>query len=127
MRALRRKIALEIGLIIPPVRTRDNVDLGPGEYAITVHGVEMGNGRAPSGHVLVIAEYLDNLPGPSTVEPVFGLPAKWLPVESRALAEAMLRTLRRPLPPDLLRQAAAPYTVGHSVTAHLEAFGLTGP
>ncbi len=93
VRALRRKIALEIGLIIPPVRTRDNVDLGPGEYAITVHGVEMGNGRAPAGHVLVIAENLDAIPGPTTVEPVFGLPAKWLSVESRALAEAMDATI----------------------------------
>ncbi|MEM9655824.1 MAG: flagellar biosynthesis protein FlhA, partial [Actinomycetota bacterium] len=93
VRALRRKIALEIGLIIPPVRTRDNVDLGPGEYAITVHGVEMGNGTAPVGHVLVIAEELDMLPGPATVEPVFGLPAKWLPVESRAIADAIGATI----------------------------------
>jgi len=93
VRALRRKIALEIGLIIPPVRTRDNVDLGPGEYAITVHGVEMGSGRAPAGHVLVIAERLEGLPGPMTMEPVFGLPAKWLAIESRALAEAMEATI----------------------------------
>ncbi|MEM9563395.1 MAG: flagellar biosynthesis protein FlhA [Actinomycetota bacterium] len=93
VRALRRKIALEIGLIIPPVRTRDNVDLGPGEYAITVHGVEMGHGRAPSGHILVITESLDALPGPTTVEPVFGLPAKWIPVESRGLAEALDATI----------------------------------
>ena len=93
VRALRRKIAMEIGLIIPPVRTRDNVDLGPGEYAITVHGVEMGNGTAPVGHVLVIAENLDPLPGPTTVEPVFGLPAKWLPVESRPMAEAINATI----------------------------------
>ena len=93
VRALRRKIAMEIGLIIPPVRTRDNVDLGPGEYAITVHGVEMAQGTAPAGHVLVIAENLDPLPGPSTVEPVFGLPAKWLPIESKAMAEAVNATI----------------------------------
>ncbi len=93
VRALRRKIALEIGLIIPPVRTRDNVDLGPGEYAITVHGVEMGNGTAPAGHVLVISEELDALPGPATLEPVFGLPAKWIPIESRAIAEATGATI----------------------------------
>ncbi|MCP3993194.1 MAG: FHIPEP family type III secretion protein [Actinomycetia bacterium] len=93
VRALRRKIAMEIGLIIPPVRTRDNVNLGPGEYAITVHGVEMAQGTAPAGHVLVIAENLDPLPGPSTVEPVFGLPAKWLPIESKAMAEAVNATI----------------------------------
>ena len=93
VRALRRKIALEIGLIIPPVRTRDNVDLGPGEYAITVHGVEMGRGTAPLGHLLVIAENLESLPGPATVEPVFGLPAKWLPLESKPMAEAINATI----------------------------------
>jgi flagellar biosynthesis protein FlhA len=93
VRALRRKIALEIGLIIPPVRTRDNVDLGSGEYVITVHGVIMGQGTAPAGHVLVIAEDLSPLPGPTTVEPVFGLPAKWLPIEKTAVAEALHATI----------------------------------
>ena len=93
VRALRRKIALEIGLIIPPVRTRDNVDLEPSEYAITVHGVEMGRGTAPAGHVLVITEDLSSLPGPATTEPVFGLPAKWLAIEMRPLAEALGATI----------------------------------
>ncbi|MEM8925089.1 MAG: flagellar biosynthesis protein FlhA [Actinomycetota bacterium] len=93
VRALRRKIAMEIGLIIPPVRTRDNVDLGPSEYSITVQGVEMANGTAPAGHVLVIADDLTGLPGPTTVEPVFGLPAKWIPVESRPMAEAVGATI----------------------------------
>ena len=87
VRALRRKLALELGLIIPAVHTRDNLDLLPGEYAIMVHGVEMARGRAPAGHVLVISDRLDQLPGAEETEPVFGLPAKWLPVEQRVLAE----------------------------------------
>ena len=87
VRALRRKLALELGLIIPAVHTRDNMDLLPGEYAIMVHGVEMARGRAPAGHVLVISDHLDRLPGAVETEPVFGLPAKWLPVEQRVLAE----------------------------------------
>ncbi len=93
VRALRRKLAMELGLIIPPVRTRDSLDLGPSEYAITVHGVEMGRGTAPPGHVLVIAEQLDRFPGEVTTEPVFGLPAKWIPVEHRAVAETYGATL----------------------------------
>jgi flagellar biosynthesis protein FlhA len=93
VRALRRKIALELGLIIPPVRTRDNVELAAGEYVITVHGVEMGRGRAPAGQVLVISDRLGELPGPETREPVFGLPAKWLPVEQRILAESTGATI----------------------------------
>ncbi len=89
VRALRRKIALEMGLIIPPVRTRDNIDLGSGDYLITMHGVEMARGNAPPGHVLVIADQLDRLPGIETVEPVFGLPAKWIRAEQRPLADAI--------------------------------------
>ena len=87
VRALRRKLALELGLIIPAVHTRDNLDLLPGEYTILVHGVEMARGRAPAGHVLVISDRLDELPGPIETEPVFGLPAKWLPIEQRVVAE----------------------------------------
>ncbi len=93
VRALRRKIAMEIGLIVPPIRTRDNIDLANGEYVITVHGVEMARGQAPAGHILVIADDLNRLPGEETVEPVFGLPAKWIPVERRPLAEAIGGTI----------------------------------
>jgi flagellar biosynthesis protein FlhA len=88
VRALRRKLALEMGLIIPAVHTRDNMDLLPGEYSIIVHGVEMARGRAPAGHVLVISDRLEELPGPIETEPVFGLPAKWIPIEQRMLAES---------------------------------------
>ncbi len=87
VRALRRKLALEMGLIIPAVHTRDNMDLLPGEYTIMLHGVEMAKGRAPAGHLLVISDRLDELPGPIETEPVFGLPAKWIPIEQRMLAE----------------------------------------
>ena len=87
VRALRRKLALELGLIIPAVHTRDNMELGSGEYAIMLHGVEMARGRAPAGHLLVISERLDELPGPIETEPVFGLPGKWIPIEQRVLAD----------------------------------------
>ncbi len=87
VKALRRKLALSLGLIIPAVHTRDNMDLLPGEYAIMMHGVEMGKGRAPAGHLLVISDRLDELPGPVETEPVFGLPAKWIPESQRFLAE----------------------------------------
>src|SRR5690606_1592204 len=44
VRALRRKLALELGFVLPPVRTRDNLDLPPGSYVIRLHGVEVGRG-----------------------------------------------------------------------------------
>ncbi|MBK8436436.1 MAG: flagellar biosynthesis protein FlhA [Austwickia sp.] len=91
VRALRRKLAQEIGIVVPLVRTRDNLDLPPRTYAIRVHGVEVARGEAPAGMVLAIGDELDTLPGMATREPVFGLDAKWVPAELRehiALATA---------------------------------------
>ncbi|HYO17512.1 MAG TPA: flagellar biosynthesis protein FlhA [Dermatophilaceae bacterium] len=91
VRALRRKLAQEIGIVVPLVRTRDNLDLPPRAYAIRVHGVEVARGEAPAGMVLAIGDDLDSLPGMATKEPVFGLDAKWVPAELRehiALANA---------------------------------------
>jgi GT2 family glycosyltransferase len=52
--ALRRKIATELGFVMPSIRTRDAADLPAGTYLIKVHGVEVGRGVAPVGRVLVI-------------------------------------------------------------------------
>jgi flagellar biosynthesis protein FlhA len=87
VKALRRKLALEIGVIIPPVRTRDNLELPQSVYTINIHGVEVGRGSAPNGFVLVIADDLSNYPGEEIREAVFGLPAKWVPAAMRAQAE----------------------------------------
>jgi flagellar biosynthesis protein FlhA len=93
VRALRRKLALELGMVIPLVRTRDNLDLPPHTYTIRVHGVEMGRGEAPPGTVLAIADDLTNLPGTPTTEPVFGLAARWVPIELRQQAELLGATV----------------------------------
>ena len=89
VKALRRKMAQELGVVIPPVRTRDNVELELGTYVIKVHGVAVAQGQAPAGQVLVITDDLDQLPGVEVREPVFGLPAKWVPVEQRGVAETL--------------------------------------
>jgi flagellar biosynthesis protein FlhA len=88
VRALRRKLALELGVVIPLVRTRDNLELPASTYAIRVHGVDVGRGEAPPGHVLVLGDDSTSaLPGIQTREPVFGLPATWVPIEFRHQAE----------------------------------------
>jgi flagellar biosynthesis protein FlhA len=87
VRALRRKLALELGIVIPLVRTRDNLELPANTYAIKLHGVELGRGEAPPGHVLVLGDDNDSMPGIPTREPVFGLPATWVPAEFRHQAE----------------------------------------
>ncbi|WP_435768388.1 flagellar biosynthesis protein FlhA [Nocardioides sp. SYSU DS0651] len=87
VKALRRKVAGELGIVIPPVRTRDNLELPANTYAITLFGAEVARGEAPRGTVLAIGDFLDSLPGTPTHEPVFGLDAKWIPAELRHQAE----------------------------------------
>ncbi len=87
VKALRRKVATDIGIVVPPVRTRDNLDLPLRTYAIKLFGIEVARGEAPSGTVLAIGDFLGSLPGEATREPVFGLDAKWIPAELRNQAE----------------------------------------
>jgi flagellar biosynthesis protein FlhA len=88
VKSLRRKLALELGVVIPLVRTRDNLELPASTYSIRVHGVDVGRGEAPPGHVLVLGDDSTGaLPGIQTREPVFGLPATWVPLEFRHQAE----------------------------------------
>jgi flagellar biosynthesis protein FlhA len=87
VRGLRRKIAMELGIVVPPVRTRDSVDLPRSTYVVRISGVEVGRGETPSGRVLALGDDLSALPGQQVVEPVFGLPGKWIPAELRHAAE----------------------------------------
>lgn len=97
IKGLRRKLAYEKGILVPKVHTRDNVELPPSTYAIRIHGVEVARGQAPPGRMLAIGPGLDTLPGEPTIEPVFGLPAKWIPAEARqeALAAAGVTAIDR--------------------------------
>jgi len=87
VKSLRRKIATDLGIVAPPVRTRDNLQLPSRTYAIMLFGIEVARGEAPPGTVLAIGDYLGSLPGMPTQEPVFGLEAKWIPAELRSQAE----------------------------------------
>src|SRR4051794_18484756 len=87
VRALRRKMALELGMVMPAVRTRDDLDLPLSTYAIRISGVDAGTGQAPPGTVLAIGDGLQALPGRAGVEPVFGLAGKWVPAELHYQAE----------------------------------------
>ncbi|GAA4628825.1 flagellar biosynthesis protein FlhA [Cellulomonas oligotrophica] len=87
VRGLRKKVAMDLGIVVPPVRTRDSVDLPASTYAVRIAGVEVGRGQAPAGRVLALGDDLAALPGTSVSEPVFGLPGKWVPAELRHTAE----------------------------------------
>jgi flagellar biosynthesis protein FlhA len=96
VKALRRKVAMELGVVLPLVRTRDNIDLPASTYTIRVQGAEIARGTAVPGHILAIGDMLGTLPGNMTKEPVFGLDAKWAPASARAQAERMGATVVDP-------------------------------
>ncbi|HTW98897.1 MAG TPA: flagellar biosynthesis protein FlhA [Acidimicrobiales bacterium] len=83
VKALRRNIARELGIVIPPVHARDNERLGVNEYAIRIHGVEVARGSAPRGVLLAVGNGIEHLPGEETRDPAFGGPAKWIASELR--------------------------------------------
>jgi flagellar biosynthesis protein FlhA len=88
---VRRQIAAELGLVIGPVRLRDDVMLDSHEYAVKVRGVEVARSRIVPGHRLAMnpGDALPGLGGIPTTEPAFGLPAVWIDDGARAEAEAL--------------------------------------
>jgi flagellar biosynthesis protein FlhA len=93
VKSLRRQIAMELGVVMPFVRTRDDVSLPPATYSIVLRGTEVGRGTAPQDQILALplgdGEELRALGGIETVEPVFGLKAFWVPASARSSASAM--------------------------------------
>lgn len=91
IKALRRQIAGDMGVIMPPVRILDNIQLGANEYAIKVKEVEAGRGSLYPNHFMVMDPTGGKvkLPGTHTMEPTFGLPATW--VEAQYREDASLR------------------------------------
>ncbi|HEY8486209.1 MAG TPA: flagellar biosynthesis protein FlhA [Limnochordales bacterium] len=88
---VRRQVALELGLVVPPIRIRDNVQLRPTAYVVKLRGVEIGRGELMPSHLLAMdgEEVLHRLEGIPTREPAFGLPAMWIAQELRDTAESL--------------------------------------
>ncbi|PXX46520.1 flagellar biosynthesis protein FlhA [Undibacterium pigrum] len=91
IKGIRKKFAQEVGFLSPPVHIRDNLELKPSAYRITLKGVEVGAGEALSGQYLAINPGMvtGNLPGAMTTDPAFGLPAVWIDGAIREQAQAM--------------------------------------
>jgi flagellar biosynthesis protein FlhA len=89
--ALRKQLALELGIIVPPIHIRDDLRMRPGGYRVLLSGVVIAEAEVHVHRVLAIdptGSGLKNLTGEPTTEPTFGLPAKWLLTGDRARAEA---------------------------------------
>jgi flagellar biosynthesis protein FlhA len=91
IRGLRKKFAQEIGFLTAPVHIRDNLELRPNGYRITLKGVEMGAGEAFPGMFLAInpGRVSGPLAGNPTKDPAFGLPAVWIESGVRDQAHIM--------------------------------------
>jgi flagellar biosynthesis protein FlhA len=89
--SLRRQLALDLGVVIPPVHIRDNLQLPPGAYRFQLLGTEIARGVTRSGRLLAMdptgqAPAIDGEPGK---DPAFGSPARWILMRDRELAEAL--------------------------------------
>lgn len=84
---LRETLASTLGVVLPQLRVRDNLDRPPTSYAVLINGVEVATGESPPGVVLAIGDELGFVPGTDTVDPAYGLPAKWVPQELAAQAQ----------------------------------------
>ncbi len=91
IKGIRKKFAQEVGFLSPPVHIRDNLELKPSAYTITLKGVEIGSGEAHAGQFLAINPGMVSgaLPGPATTDPAFGLPAVWIDAGMREQAQTM--------------------------------------
>ncbi|AEK60763.1 flagellar biosynthesis protein FlhA [Collimonas fungivorans] len=89
IKSIRKKFAQDIGFLVPVVHIRDNLELKPNSYVITLKGVEIANGEAWPGQWMAInpGQVSATLPGVQTVDPAFGLPAVWIESHMREQAQ----------------------------------------
>ncbi len=88
---IRRQIALELGMVVPMIRLRDNIQLESNQYMIKIKGTEVSNGNIMFNHYLAMnpGNADGSIQGIDTVEPAFGLPAKWILDDDREKAEIL--------------------------------------
>ena len=92
---IRRQVALDMGIVVPSVRIRDNVRLGPNDYAIKIKGIEVARGRLYPEQFLAMdsGAVTGTVAGEQTTEPAFGLKAYWIGAGRKEQAEMMNYTV----------------------------------
>mgnify|MGYP000903460674 CR=1 FL=1 len=95
---LRKRFALHEGVVLPPVRIKDNIRLGPSTYRVLVGGQEIARGEVEPGMQLAMdsGTCTGKLRGKTTTDPAFGLPAIWIPDVQKEEAEALGYTIIDP-------------------------------
>ena len=96
---IRRQCALELGLIVPTIRIRDNIQLKPNIYVIKLKGIEIAKGELLLDHYLAMnpGTVFEEVIGIETIEPAFGLPALWIQEANREDAELVGYTVVDPV------------------------------
>ena len=92
---IRRQVALDLGMIMPPVRIRDNMQLDPHEYAVKIKSVPVAKGMVMPDYFLAMdsGAATGTIGGIETTEPAFGLPARWISEDQKSRAEMLNYTV----------------------------------
>ena len=96
---IRDQVAMDQGLVVPPIRIRDNMQLGADEYVVKLRGTPIARWQVKPDHCLAMESGLgdsrgdERLQGTPTTEPAFGMPATWIPEAEKARAEALGHTV----------------------------------
>jgi len=95
---LRRQLAIDLGIVIPPVRVRDNLQIGPNQYVVKIRGNMASTGMLVMDRFLAMNPGAADgtVPGLEVREPAFGLPALWIQGTDRERAELMGYTVVEP-------------------------------
>ena len=95
---IRRQIAVELGVVVPTIRIRDNLQLPPNTYVVKLRGIEVARGELLASYLLAMNAGLADEPldGVPTTEPAFGLPATWIVASNRERAEMLGYTVVDP-------------------------------
>ena len=95
----RKQFALDMGMVIPSVRMTDNPEINPNMYIIKIKGEEVARGEILVDHYLALdsGDVTQQIDGIDTVEPAFGLPAKWISEDKKIMADVAGYTLIDPV------------------------------
>ncbi len=98
IRSIRRQFALDMGVVVPPIHIRDNLQLPPNAYSFIVRGIEVSRGEIMVDHALAMESGLVEgaIEGIKTKEPAFGLPAKWISEDKKERAQMLGYTVVDP-------------------------------
>lgn len=86
---IRKEAAIDLGLVVPPIRITDNMAMEPSEYSFKIKGIEVGRSKLKLGYYMCMdtGSVVEKIDGEATRDPAFNMPAIWVPEEKRVKAE----------------------------------------